>query len=252
MEDGGGKRKRRRWKATREILETIFGANGYKRGDWPRPIHHRVPPQLFPLRSPVFLLHPFAPLSSSSLSSLSRGGKRVAWLEIKHIHHDPRALSAVDKQASNNVMNFSSLPRCSFFDLPFPRWPSTDRGCETMVEAALSLFDGFVVNALPASSILPRWNSIPRFEIDSRSFVPSNRVVNSWRENFDGEKKKKEKKTRERIYSADIFPWERAGHGCSAQRDRWSDFRAKANERWTNEYRNSFTSLLMVGFTRGA
>lgn len=78
---------------------------------------------------------PSPPLSSSSLSSLSRGGKRVAWLEIKHIHHDPRALSAVDKQASNNVMNFSSLPRCSFFDLPFPRWPSTDRGCETMVEA---------------------------------------------------------------------------------------------------------------------
>lgn len=122
---------------------------------------------------------PSPPLSSSSLSSLSRGGKRVAWLEIKHIHHDPRALSAVDKQASNNVMNFSSLPRCSFFDLPFPRWPSTDRGCETMVKAALSLFDGFVVNALPASPILPRWNSIPRFEIDSRSFVPSNRVVNS-------------------------------------------------------------------------
>lgn len=78
---------------------------------------------------------PSPPLSSSSLSSLSRGGKRVAWLEIKHIHHDPRALYAVDKQASNNVMNFSSLPRCSFFDLPFPRWPSTDRGCETMVEA---------------------------------------------------------------------------------------------------------------------
>lgn len=58
---GGEKRKRRRWKATREILGTIFGANGYKRGDWPRPIHHRVPPQLFPLRSPVFLLHSFAP-----------------------------------------------------------------------------------------------------------------------------------------------------------------------------------------------
>lgn len=49
-------KKRRRWKATREILGTIFGANGYKRGDWPRPIHHRVPPQLFPLRSPLFLL----------------------------------------------------------------------------------------------------------------------------------------------------------------------------------------------------
>lgn len=144
------------------------------------------------------------------------------------------------------------LFRPSFSTMAEHRSRLRNNGGGRLRERALSLFDGFVVNALPASPILPRWNSIPRFEIDSRSFVPSNRVVNSWGENFDGEKKKKEKKTRECIYSADIFPWERAGHGCSAQRDRWSDFRAKANERWTNEYRNSFTSLLMVGFTRGA
>lgn len=84
MEDGGKKKKekkRRKWKATREILGTIFGANGYKRGDWPRPIHHRVPPQLFPLRSPLFLLHPFASLPSfflpfsSPLEEGSRGSK---------------------------------------------------------------------------------------------------------------------------------------------------------------------------------
>lgn len=34
---------------------------------------------------------------------LSLGGRRVAWLEIKHIHHHPYAVS-VDKQALNNVM----------------------------------------------------------------------------------------------------------------------------------------------------
>lgn len=96
------------------MLGTIFGANGYKRGDWPQPIHHRVPPrsaQLFPLRTLCLLLLVLALSLLRSPSPalfffpffLSLGGRRVAWLEIKHIHHHPYAVS-VDKQALNNVM----------------------------------------------------------------------------------------------------------------------------------------------------
>lgn len=137
-------KKRRRWKATREILGTIFGANGYKRGDWPRPIHHRVPPQLFPLRSPLFLLHPFASLLPSSSLSPPRWKEGRVARNKTHPSPDPRALSAVDKQASNNVMNsFPSPPPPPFFDLPFPRWPCAAAAKQLWSPAAGTRFIAF-------------------------------------------------------------------------------------------------------------
>lgn len=184
------------WKATREILGTIFGANGYKRGDWPRPIHHRAPPQLFPsplssFLAPSLRLSPL--LSSSSLSSLLRKKGRVA---RNKTHPSRSALSAVDKQASNNVMNLSfSSSMFLFRRFHGGRAPIVRRGCETMKpgkrKRALSLFDALMHCA--------HWNSIPapRFEIDSRFFAISlwYRKVNSWREKKGKRKKKGKGKT---------------------------------------------------------
>lgn len=68
------------------------------------------------------------------------------------------------------------------------------------------------------------------------------------------ERKGKERKREERksIYIYILMYFHGQGTVVSRERDRWSDFRAKGNERWTNECRNNFTSLLMAGFTRGA
>lgn len=68
------KKKEEKGGGSQEIFQggTIFGANGYKRGDWPRPIHHRVPPRLF---SPSALHFSCSPsLRLSLLSSLEREG----------------------------------------------------------------------------------------------------------------------------------------------------------------------------------
>lgn len=69
----GKKKKKKEEEAKRSFQGgTIFGANGYKRGDWPRPIHHRVPPRLF---SPSALHFSCSPsLRLSLLSSLEREG----------------------------------------------------------------------------------------------------------------------------------------------------------------------------------
>lgn len=123
------KKKEEKEGGSQEILQggTIFGANGYKRGDWPRPIHHRVPPRLF---SPSALhfscsvpspLPPFFPREGRKKGRVARNKTHPS------IHHDPRAVSAVDKQAPNNLMNLSLL-----FVL-FPRFH--DRGRAPIVDA---------------------------------------------------------------------------------------------------------------------
>ena len=77
------------------------------------------PPFFCTLRSPRLL---FLLASSLFLRSLSLGGRRVAWLEIKHIHHHPQAVSVDKQQALNNVMKpsflFATFPRCSMGELP--------------------------------------------------------------------------------------------------------------------------------------
>lgn len=61
-----------------------------------------------------------------------------------HPSPDPRALSAVDKQASNNVMNsFPSPPPPPFFDLPFPRWPCAAAAKQLWSPAAGTRFIAF-------------------------------------------------------------------------------------------------------------
>lgn len=82
------KKKEEKEGGSQEILQggTIFGANGYKRGDWPRPIHHRVPPRLFSPSALHFSCSVPSPLPPFFPRRLVEEGRRVAWLEIKHIH----------------------------------------------------------------------------------------------------------------------------------------------------------------------
>lgn len=79
-------------------------------------------------------------------------GRRVAWPEIKHIHHHPYAVSA-DKQALNNVMKPPFVFRVSMdprYAGPSPR----NNGNGHEMETRLSCFDALVVDAGPAT--IPR------------------------------------------------------------------------------------------------
>lgn len=147
-------------------------------------------------------------------------GRRVAWLEIKHIHHRIRVhcLLSINKLRITLWTRSPLLLLLPFSTFLFHdgRAPRLRNNCGARLrERALSLFDGLVVNA-PGSRIPPRWNSIrDRFAFLRRLAFSRNRVVNSWRENFDGgEKKEKEKKGRAYIYILMYFHQD----GCFARK----------------------------------